>query len=76
MRRSIFSSQTSSLSELSSYYRQCLALERQGESVFGDNALFEQTRFPPRFFPVTPFAYSWDDLLTTKAAQDAADLAR
>ncbi|MFN3421723.1 MAG: AAA domain-containing protein, partial [Armatimonadota bacterium] len=76
MKRSSDSSQISSLSELSSYYRQCLALERQSESVFGDDALFKQLRFPPRFFPITPFADSWDNLLTTKTAQDAADLAK
>ncbi|MFN3135815.1 MAG: AAA domain-containing protein, partial [Candidatus Kryptonium sp.] len=76
MRQNNASSPNPSLLEISSYYRQCLALERQGESVFDVDVLFKQPKFPPHFFLVSTFTDSWDDLLATKAAQDATDLTK
>lgn len=68
--------QAATLKDLLVYYRECLALERQGEAVFGDDTLFAQPKFPPNFFPVASIGDSWDELLATKSAKDAADLSK
>lgn len=68
--------QMATLKELVAYYRECLALEWQGEVIFGDDVLFTQPKFPPKFFPVTEIGNSWDELLSTKSAKDAVDLAK
>ncbi len=68
--------QAATLKDLLTYYRDCLALERQGEAVFGDDALFAQPKSPPHFLPVANIVDSWNELLATRSAKDAADLAR
>ncbi|MCS7266261.1 MAG: valine--tRNA ligase [Armatimonadetes bacterium] len=68
--------QTETLKELVAYYHDCLALERQGELVFDDETFFKQSSFPPWFFGVNGICDSWDELLATKSAKDALDLAK
>lgn len=68
--------QTATLKELVAYYHDCPALERQGELVFDDETFFKQSRFPPWFFGVNGICDSWDELLATKSAKDALDLAK
>ncbi|GBC82319.1 RecBCD enzyme subunit RecD [bacterium HR10] len=65
-----------SIAQLVDYYRQCLALERQGEASLSDREFFGMRREKPRFHPVSEVAATWAEMLSTPAAQQALVQAR
>lgn len=58
-----------SIADLVDYYRRCLALERQGEASLSDQEFFGARRWQPRFQPVMAIAATWEEMLSTPAAQ-------
>ncbi|MCS7158044.1 MAG: AAA domain-containing protein [Blastocatellia bacterium] len=59
----------SSIADLVEYYRRSLALERQGEASLSDREFFGTQRREPRFYPVASLAETWEEMLSTPAAQ-------
>lgn len=57
-----------SLSELIDYYRQCLALERQGEVILSDTDLFGVRGQPPRLHTLDSLPQDWRTLLSSPPA--------
>jgi len=64
------------LTDLINYYRQCLALERQGEVALRDAEFFGAHRQTAYFHPVNEVPNSWESLLSTPAAYKAMEQVR
>jgi Superfamily I DNA and RNA helicases and helicase subunits len=64
------------LVDLIDYYRQCLALERQGEVALRDAEFFGAHRQNACFHPINEVPNSWESLLSTPAAHKAMEQIR
>lgn len=58
-----------SIADLVTYYRRCLALERQGEASLSDREFFGTRWAGPRFHGIATLTATWSEMLATPAAQ-------
>jgi hypothetical protein len=67
---------STALRDLIDYYRQCLALERQGEVILNDSEIFSAPNRSPRFYTLNHLPEDWHTLLSSPPAIQALEHAR